>query len=249
MRFQGKTAILTGAAGSIGRVTAARLAQEGANLILLDRDAEGLKRVIATLDSAHCLPLVADVTDPETMPKAVALAKAEFGGVDIFFANSGVEGVWADIETYSHDVYDKVMDVNVKSVFLGLQSVLPQMRDGGSIIITSSVMGLIGSVGNIAYSASKHAVVGLRRSAAIAAGARGIRVNTVHPGFVDSEMLSRLMSERGDPEVSRQRYIGKAKLGRLVQPLDIANMVLFLASDESSAITNQALVVDAGVLD
>jgi NAD(P)-dependent dehydrogenase (short-subunit alcohol dehydrogenase family) len=249
MRLQGKTAILTGAAGSIGRVTAARFAQEGANLILLDRDVAGLERLVNSLDSENCRSLVADVTDPNSMPKAVAIAEDAFGGVDIFFANSGVEGTWADISSYSHDVYDKVMDVNVKSVFLGIQSVLPHIKDGGSIIITSSVMGLVGSAGNIAYSASKHAVIGLRRSTSIAVGGRGIRVNTVHPGFVDSEMLSRLMSESADPEASRQRYIGKAKLGRLVQPRDIANMVMFLASDESTAITNQALVVDAGVLD
>lgn len=249
MRLNGKVAIITGAAGAIGRASSLLFAKEGALLVLVDRDAEGLAHVAGALDPAKCAVLPADVTHTGTTPEAVDIATRRFGGVDILFANSGIEGKWNDIETYPHDEYDRVMDVNVRSVFLGIQSALGALRDHGSIVITSSVVGLSGSANNIAYTASKHAVVGLRRSAAIAGGKRGIRVNTIHPGFVESEMLSRIMASSGDQENARARYAGRAKLGRLVKPDEIAAAALFLASDESRSITNQALVVDAGVLD
>jgi NAD(P)-dependent dehydrogenase (short-subunit alcohol dehydrogenase family) len=249
MRLEGKVVLLTGAAGTIGREMVRRFAAEGARLVLVDRDGGRLSQLAEAYDAAHCSTLALDVTSADAMTSAVALAQSRFGGLDVFIANSGVEGIWSNISDYPEDVYDKVMDVNVKSVFTGLQATLDHIRDGGSVIITSSVMGLIGSASNIAYTASKHAVVGLRRSAAIEAGKRGIRVNTIHPGFVESEMLTRLMASRGDSAAARARYAGMAKLGRLVDPAEIAGAALFLASDDSRAITNQALVVDAGVLD
>ena len=249
MRLDGKTAILTGAAGTIGRATAEVFAREGARLVLVDRDQERLDSLAARLDPTRCAALSVDVTDPNAMPKAIELAEARFGAFHIFFANSGVEGISAEIEAYPSETYDLVMDANVKSVFLGIQAALSRIADGGSIILTSSIMGLMGSAKNIAYTASKHAVVGLRRSAASAAGHRGVRVNSLHPGYVESEMLSRLMTASGDPAGARARYQNKAKLARLVAPREVADAVLFLASDESSAITNQSLAVDAGVLD
>jgi NAD(P)-dependent dehydrogenase (short-subunit alcohol dehydrogenase family) len=248
-RLDKKIILLAGAAGTIGQSITRCFAAEGARLVLVDRDAARLSLLANELGPEICVTLAADVTSAEAMASAVELAKSNFGGLDVFIANAGVEGVWSKISEYPQDVYDTVMSVNVKSVFTGLQAVLGEMRDGGSIIITSSVMGLIGSASNIAYTASKHAVVGLRRSAAIEAGKRGIRVNTIHPGFVESEMLTRLMSSRGDTDAARARYAGMAKLGRLVNPTEIASAALFLASDDSCAITNQALVVDAGVLD
>jgi len=249
MRLDGKTAILTGAAGTIGRATVEVLAREGARLVLVDRDREGLDGLAAGLDPARCATLCVDITDADASPGAIALAQSRFGGFHILFANSGVEGTPAEIDAYPSETFDHVMNVNVKSVFLGIQAALPRIADGGSIIITSSIVGLMGSARNIAYAASKHAVIGLRRSAAITGGRRGIRVNTVHPGFVESEMLSRLMAASGDPAAARARYENRAKLARLVAPREIADAVLFLASDESRAITNQGLVVDAGVLD
>ena len=248
MRLDGKTAIITGAAGSIGRASALAFAAEGARMVIVDLDASRVSALAASL-GATAIPLAADVTDPAAMERAFDLAAANFGQVDCFFANSGVEGIWSDISDYPHDAYDKVMNVNARAVFLGLQSALRRMADQGSIIITSSVMGLTGSAGNIAYVASKHAVIGMRRSAAAAAGARGIRVNTIHPGFVESEMLRRIIDASQNPAAAQARYEAKAKLGRLVQPEDIAQMAVFLASDGSRSVTNQSLVVDAGVLD
>ncbi len=247
MRLKNKTAIITGAAGFIGKTTAEIFRREGANVVLTDRDLDLLQRETKHFADEQTLCLQADVTSVEDTKQVVRSAEEKFGGIDIFFANAGIEGVSNPISDYSLDVHDQVMDINVKGIVIGLQSILPAMRDGGSIIMTSSIAGLIGSPVNISYSASKHAVIGLRRSAAIPAGERAIRVNSIHPGFVDSPMLNRLMEQRGDIDVVREQFVQKTKLGRLIQVEEIAEVVAFLASDASRAITDQAIVVDGGV--
>jgi NAD(P)-dependent dehydrogenase (short-subunit alcohol dehydrogenase family) len=197
---------------------------------------------------AAWLAVIADVTSRADTERMCAMALERFGHLDGFFANAGVEGAAVPITQYTEDEYHRVMSVNVKSVFLGLQSVVPRMVEGGSIVINSSIMGVSGAPRNAAYSASKHAVVGLMRSAANEAAPRRIRVNSVHPGIVDSPMVRRTLAHHPDPEVSLEGFRQRIKLGQLVQPSDIAAAVVFLVSDESRMITSQTLVVDGGML-
>jgi NAD(P)-dependent dehydrogenase (short-subunit alcohol dehydrogenase family) len=248
MRLKNKTAIITGAAGFLGRTTAEVYAREGANLVLTDRDLKALAEATKDLPNERTLLLAADVTSVADTESVAHQAIQKFGGIDIFFANAGIEGFSNEIPDYSLEVYNDVMDINVKGIIIGLQVILPSMRDNGSIIMTSSIAGLMGSPVNIAYAASKHAVIGLRRSAAIPAGKRGIRVNTLHPGFVESPMLSRLMSQRGDLTEVRKDFTARIKLGRFTDAEEIANAALFLGSDESKGMTDQMLVIDGGVV-
>lgn len=248
MRLENKTAIITGAAGTIGLATARVYLREGANLVLADRDGDALARATRDFPEDRALKLGADVTSVGETEQMVRAAKDAFGGIDIFFANAGIEGRTTAATDYPLDLHDTIMETNVKGILVGVQAVLPGMRDGGSIIMTSSIAGLMGSPMNISYSASKHAVIGLRRSLAVPAGQRSIRVNSLHPGFVESPMLSRLMDGYGDPAEIRRRFTQRIKLGKFTDAVDVANAALFLASDESRGITDQALVVDGGVV-
>lgn len=243
MRLQGKVILITGAAGGIGAATALAMAREGAELALVDQDLPTLEHLFAGLP-ARPLLLTADVTQPGDCARMVDQAVARFGPLDAFFANAGVEGLAQSLTDYPLEVYERVMNVNVKGVLLGLQQAAPAMRDGGSMILTSSIAGLIGMDRNSVYTASKHAVVGLMRSAARELAPRGIRVNSIHPGFVDTPMLRRLIDQHPDPAAQERKLIERTKLGRLLRPEDIASAVVFLASDDSSMISGQTLVID-----
>jgi NAD(P)-dependent dehydrogenase (short-subunit alcohol dehydrogenase family) len=224
MRLTGKTAVITGAAGNIGLATAKRFLEEGARVLLVDRDA-----VRAYVHRASTL----------------------FGLVDVFFNNAGIEGPSAKITDFPEEGFDQVMAVNVRGVFLGMKHMAPVMHDGASMIITSSIAGLMGSGGFVGYTASKHAVVGIMREAAIDLSSRRIRVNTVHPGFVESDMLLRILRDLtpGKPDAELlARFAAKSRLGQCVTPGQVADMVVFLASDESKMVTGQTFVVDAGAL-
>lgn len=248
MRLAGKTVVLTGAAGILGQAITRRFAAEGANMVLVDRDAGRLAGLAAALPAEAVLSVTADVASAGDMTRVAGAAEARFGAIHVFLANAGIEGMAATMADYPDDLFDAVIAVNLRGVYIGIKAVLPRMADGGSVILTSSIMGMMGTPFNVAYTASKHAVVGIRRSCAIIAGPRGIRVNTIHPGFVDSEMLDRLIAQHADPAASRRGMEHKALLGRLTLPEDVAAAALFLASDESRAVTNHGLVVDCGTL-
>ena len=248
MRLRDKTAIITGGAGNLGLATARRFQGEGARLVLVDRQGEALARAAAQLSGAGVLCLEADVTSAADMGQVAESAVETFGGIDIFFGNAGIEGVVSELTAYPPDTFDRVMEVNVKGLFTGLAAVLPKMRAGGSAVLTSSIAGLMGSPSNVAYATSKHAVVGLMRSAAASQGPRGIRVNAVHPGFVESEMLRRLIDQHEDPAGFEAALKARTKLGRFIGLDEIADGVLFLASDESRGITSHSLTIDGGVV-
>ncbi|MCJ0765113.1 SDR family NAD(P)-dependent oxidoreductase [Variovorax terrae] len=249
MRLKDKVAIITGAAGNIGLATARLFAREGARLVLIDAQRAALDAACKEFDSVTMLPITADVTSAEDTIRVADATIARFGGIDILFANAGIEGLVQPTGDYPEEVYDKVMDVNVKGVFLGVKHIAPRMREGGSLVMTSSIMGLMGAPRNIAYTASKHAVVGLMRSAAADLAARRIRVNTVHPGMVESDMLRRLIERHPDPKQRHADLIARIKLGRFVAPEEIAHTVLFLSSDESCMTTGQTFLVDGGYLE
>jgi NAD(P)-dependent dehydrogenase (short-subunit alcohol dehydrogenase family) len=251
LRLHGKTAVITGAAGNLGTAAARRFLDEGASVLLVDRDAAALDRVRVGLGSPKANSFVADVTATADVRACAAHAASLFGKVDVFYNNAGIEGPSRPIAEFPEEAFDRVMAVNVRGVFLGMKYLPPVMRDGGSIIISSSIAGLKGSGGFVAYTASKHAVVGIMRDTAIDLAPRGLRVNTIHPGFVDSDMVRRILQDRtpgGDDREMMNKLGTFTKFGRCIQPAEIAAMVCWLASDESRMATGQTFVIDAGTL-
>jgi NAD(P)-dependent dehydrogenase (short-subunit alcohol dehydrogenase family) len=251
MRFKDKSAVITGGAGNLGLAAAKQLIAGGARVLLVDLDEPQLMRAAASLHSDGVATFPADVTSAQSVQAYAKRAAELYGKVDIFFNNAGIEGPNAPIGEFPEDAFDKVMAVNVKGVFLGMKYVPPHMNDGGSVIITSSIAGLMASGSFVAYTTSKHAVIGIMRDTACDLAPRGIRVNTVHPGFVKSEMLLRILRRQqpGVPDETLLEQFGKlTRLGRCITPDEIADMVAFLASDESRMATGQTFVVDAGTL-
>jgi NAD(P)-dependent dehydrogenase (short-subunit alcohol dehydrogenase family) len=250
MRLQNKVAIVTGAVGNIGLATVQLFLEHGAKVVMVDRDQAQIDNALAKLGSDRVAGVTADVTNAADVKRYVEETVKRFGKVDILFNNAGIEGPVKPLDEYPDDGFDITMSVNVKGVFLGLKHVVPEMNDGGSIIVTSSIFGMKGSLKTIGYAASKHAVVGLMRSTARVTGARGIRVNSVHPGYVESDMMRRIeqVDVPADPEESRRQRLAAVPMGKYVQPRDIAESVLFLASEESRMVTGQQLVIDGGFL-
>ena len=249
-RLSDKTAVITGGAGGIGRAAAKLFAAEGANVLVADLHEDALAQAVEEAASNRVSHCVADVTQAADNERMFATATERYGGVDILLANAGIEGVVAPIVNMDEADFDRVIDVNVKGVWLGLKYGIPHIakRGGGSIVITSSVAGLSGTPGIAPYGASKHAVIGLMRAAARECAAANIRVNTVNPAPVETRMMRSL--ERGmspdDPEGARQRINESIPLGRYAEPLDIAKVMLFLASDDAAFVTGSIYKADGG---
>jgi NAD(P)-dependent dehydrogenase (short-subunit alcohol dehydrogenase family) len=248
-RLNGKVAVITGGGGGIGRAAAALFVAEGANVVLVDVDERALAEVVSEIGSNQVSAFVADVTSAADNAAMVACAEERYGGLDIFLANAGIEGDVAPLIDYAEARFDQVMNVNVKGVFLGLQSAIPALhkRGGGSIVITSSIAGVRGAPGIAAYATSKHAVIGLMRSAAKECAAMNIRVNTVNPSPVETPMMRRI--EQGISEDVEQVKLNVAQdipMNRYAEPEDIARVMLFLASDESSWVTGSVNMADGG---
>lgn len=251
MKLKDKTALITGGAGIIGLATAKRFISEGARVALVDRDAAQLGTAIGQLESGKAISLVADVTSAADCARYARETHAAFGQIDIFFNNAGIEGKFAPLPEFSEEVFDEVYAVNVRGVFLGLKYMLPVMRDGSSIIITSSTAGLRGSPNFAAYTMSKHAVIGLMRTAASECAPRRIRVNTIHPAMVESNMMRRLEMQRvGNRtlEEIQAEYKAKIPLARYIDPSEIAASVTWLASDDARMITGSQHVIDGGAM-
>ena len=253
MRLRGKVALLTGAAAAIkgelmgfGGAAAHLFAREGAKVVLTDiRDELGERSAAALRADGHdARYLHLDVTSEEDWARVVDAVMAEHGRLDILFNNAGV-AVPGKVEDITVDVWERELSVHAKGVFLGTRTAIPAMRKGGggSIINTSSVMGIVGSPTSPAYSAAKGAISIFTKSAALQYAKENIRINSVHPGYADTPLTDRRFS---DPAV-RQALIDRTPMGRLGTAQDIANGVLVLASDESSWITGSELVIDGGM--
>ncbi|MAX82222.1 MAG: oxidoreductase [Crocinitomicaceae bacterium] len=250
-KFEGKVAIITGGSGSIGYVTAKNLAEKGAKILIVDINEEALKEKeqeakAAGLEISYA---VADVTKSEDVKNYVDTCIERYGKIDFFFNNAGIEGVVKPMQDYPEEVFDKVIAVNVKGVYLGMKYVNPKIEDGGSIVITSSVAGLQGSPGMVGYITSKHAVIGIMRTAALELGDRKVRVNSVHPGVVDNRMMRSLEDgmNPGHGEEVKKMMESAVPLKRYAQPEDISNMVAFLFSNESSYVNGTTISVDGGM--
>ena len=186
-RLEGKVALITGATGGIGRAAARLFVDEGARVTLVDLDESALQELVASIGPERASYAVADVTDPAQSQAYVNAAAERWGGIDVYLANAGIEGQLSPIPDYPIDVFDRVMAVNVRGVWLGIKYVVPVMRErgGGSIVITSSTAGVGAGPDMSAYTTSKHAVIGLMRTAAMEGASQGIRVNTVNPAPID----------------------------------------------------------------
>ena len=249
-RLSGKVAIITGGAGGIGRAAGKLFCAEGANVLLVDLSEAVLKEAVKDIGSNRASYCVGDVTQPSDNDRFVAVAQERYGGVDTFLANAGVEGIVKPITDYDVEVFDKVIAVNVRGVWLGLKSAIPALkaRGGGSIIITSSVAGVGGSPGVSAYVTSKHAVIGMMRSAALECAPFNIRVNTVNPSPVETRMMRSLEEgfAPGGAAAAKEMMRSQIPLQRYGMPDDVAKLMLFLASDDSAFITGSVYMADGG---
>ena len=245
MRLEGKVALISGGARGMGAAEARIFAAEGASVVIGDILEEEGNRVEAEIaeSGGEAVFVTLDVTSEEDWQAAVDTAVERFGKLDILVNNAGI---WdrGKVEEQSSERWDRVMEVNSKGVFLGTKAAIPAMREagGGSIVNISSVAGLIGSAGSTAYNASKGAVRLLTKGTAIQYAAEGIRCNSVHPGPIETQMLAEVYPD----DDMRDERLTVIPLGRLGQMDDVANGVLFLASDEASYMTGSELVIDGG---
>jgi 3alpha(or 20beta)-hydroxysteroid dehydrogenase len=245
-RLSGKVALITGAAGEIGKATAEKFLKEGAKVSLVDLNEETLSQTKEELELyGEMITIRADVSIEADVKNYVNKSVEHFGRIDIFFNNAGIEGKVAPLIQQNVEDFQRVMNVNVLGVFLGLKHVLPIMiaQGYGSIINSSSVAGLNATPNISPYTASKHAVVGLTKSAAIEAASTNVRVNSIHPTAVDSRMMHSLEKGMG---VSQDTIAQSIPLRRYGTSEEIANLVLFLASDDSTFITGAQYRIDGG---
>jgi len=258
--MNGKTCVVTGGAGSIGLASASLLVQEGARVMLAGRSAESLERAGASLSTVarnagakdvgdRVATTCADVSSVEDTRHYLDETVRRWGKIDVIFSHAGISGVLAPVTDYPEDIFDAVMAINVRGSFLACKYGLPLMNDGGSIIITSSIMGVTADPGVVAYATSKHALIGMAKVVAKEAAARSIRVIVVAPGPTDNTFQSTI-------EAKLTHIVGQdgtefldhlIALGRHAQPEEIAQMVLFLASDRSSFSTGSVFMADGGM--
>ena len=256
MELKGQAAIVTGAGRGIGRATAMELARQGADVVIAELDQAGAKRTAEEVGALgrRSLAVATDVTSRADLRAMVDRAKAEFGRIDILVNNAGIYKAAATLDV-SEDHWDAIMNINAKAVFFASQAVLPTMiaQKSGSIVSLASMAGKIGSKTNLPYNASKAAVVSMTKSLALAHAGEGIRVNCVCPGFVETDMWTKVAKEQGAllgmsaEEFTRHRA-GSVPLGRMEKAEDVAHVIAFLAGPRSGYMTGQALSVDGGLV-
>jgi 3alpha(or 20beta)-hydroxysteroid dehydrogenase len=245
-RLEAKVALITGAASGQGAAEARMFAAEGAAVVVADVDEPGGRRVATDLgDSGVFVPL--DVADASQWATAVEQATAAFGGVDVLVNNAGIGFPPRRIEDERPEEHDRVLATNLRGVYLGMRAVVPALsaRGGGSIVNISSIDGLVGVAGMTSYAASKFAVTGMTRTAALELGRRGIRVNSIHPGVIETPLV-----RTAPPETLArlQTVLDRQPIPRMGRPEEVAYLALYLASDESSYCTGAQFVIDGGHL-
>ncbi|MCH1512682.1 MAG: SDR family oxidoreductase [Acidimicrobiales bacterium] len=252
-RFLNKVAIVTGAGGGIGRAASVRLASEGAAVVAVDIDEESISKTVSLIQATGALGhgVLADVTKSEQVENYVQETIDTFDGVDVLVNNAGIEGQIAMLEDCDEKMFDKVLQINVKGVWLGMRHVVDAMRlrGGGSIVNTASAAGVMATPTMVAYGASKHAVIGMTKTGAVELGPAGIRVNAVCPGVINTRMMRSIeeMTFPEDPEEFIKATIPNIPLGRYGEPEEIAGLIAFLASDEAAYVTGASYLIDGAI--
>ncbi|MEH2334929.1 SDR family oxidoreductase [Nostoc sp.] len=245
--YTGKVAFVTGAANGIGRATALAFAREGANVVVADVSEQGNQETARMIEDlgGRVLAVKCDVTRTEDVTAALSKTIETFGRLDFAFNNAGVEQKKAPAAELDEAEWDRIVNTDLRGVFLCLKHEISLMlkQGGGAIVNTSSGAGIIGIKGNLAYTAEKHGVIGLTKAAALDYASQNIRINAVCPGYIDTSMMARFTG--GTPE-GRQKVVSEEPIGRMGQPEEIANAVIWLCSDASSFVVGHALVVDGG---
>jgi NAD(P)-dependent dehydrogenase (short-subunit alcohol dehydrogenase family) len=245
-RFTGRTAFVTGGTTGIGLATAQALLAEGAKVVITGQNAERVAQAAAQLGN-DARGIVADVRSASSMRAAVAEAVAAFGAIDILFANAGVITM-GPVEATPEDAIDAMIDINVKGVIHTVQAVVPQMRDGGAVVLNASNAGVRPMAGIGVYSATKAAVIALAKSMTAELAPRGIRVNTVSPGPTETPIASKTGLPPEVIEATFAGMIAKLPAQRMAQASEIAQAVLYLASDAASFVYGTDLVIDGGMV-
>jgi NAD(P)-dependent dehydrogenase (short-subunit alcohol dehydrogenase family) len=249
VRLAGKVALITGAGSGIGRASAIRFAAEGARVVVVDWKPDGGRETVARIqaDGGEALFVEADVSQEADVQRMVVTAVEAYGRLDILFNNAAVQVFGTIPETSTRD-WQRVLDVNLKGVYLGCKYALPQMiaQGGGCIVNMSSTLGLVGDPAMPAYGATKGGILAMTRAMAQAHGRQNIRVNCICPGDVDTPIVQEYFDQQPDPAEARRQVAAYYALGRIARPEEIANVALFLASDESSFLTGTAIIADGG---
>lgn len=247
-RLAGKIALVTGGAGGIGRATALAYAREGAKVAVVDINAAAAQAVAAEITAAggEAIGIATDVARGDQVAAMVQQIVARYGRLDIAFNNAGIEIENKPLAQATEEIFDRLMSVNVKGIWLCMKHEIEQMlaQGGGVIVNTASVAGLVGAPLQPLYAASKHAVVGMTKTAAAEYGRKGIRINSVCPGIIRTEMMERAIAR----EPKREQHVAKAHpIGRLGEAEDIAGAVVFLSSDDAAFVLGHQLAVDGGL--
>ncbi|AFY35868.1 SDR family oxidoreductase [Calothrix sp. PCC 7507] len=245
--YTGKVAFVTGAANGIGRATALAFAREGANVVVADISEQGNQETAHMIEElgGRAIAVKCNVTQAEDVKAALSKTIETFGRLDFAFNNAGVEQKNTPTAEIEEEEWDRIVDIDLRGVFLCMKYEIPLLlkQGGGAIVNTSSGAGVIGIKGGAAYTAAKHAVIGLTKSAALDYASQNIRVNAVAPGYIDTPMMDRFT---GGTAKGKEKVIAEEPIGRMGQPEEIANAVLWLCSDASSFVVGHTLVVDGG---
>jgi NAD(P)-dependent dehydrogenase (short-subunit alcohol dehydrogenase family) len=249
--LDGKSALITGGGGGIGRATALVFAREGARVAVADASEEAARETVALVNSAggQAMSLTGDVTDAATVERTIKAVVSAYGRLDCAFNNAGIAGFQVNAagkrsHEWPDEAVDRMLAVNLKSVWLCMKHEIVQMlaQGGGSIVNTGSIAGLVGLPTACAYVAAKHGVLGFTKTAALEYARDNVRVNAVCPGYIDTKMTEDSMRRRG------AELLGRVPFGRMGQPQEIAEMVLFLSSDRSSYVSGACYNVDGGYM-
>lgn len=251
LSLSGRSAIVTGGGSGIGRATAIELASRGANVLVADFSETGGKETADTINrkiaAGRSVFQRTDVRDEEQVRHLVEQAVKTFGRLDVLFNNAGIYE-WFSVENITTDVWRNIIETNLYGAFYGTRQAIPYLKGkGGSIINTSSTLGLFGSLDSVAYCASKSGIIGLTKASALDLAKYGIRVNCIAPGSIDTPMVQRELSNFGDAVRARKAYYELYPAGRIGTPEEIAKLVAFLASDDASFITGATYVIDGGL--